>query len=166
MRSKNPSICRQPEPSAQAPLNRRGAKLSRPQHRPLEWPSSVGERPKFGLSVPDLLAHPDNLAPGENLARRIAALLHLTTWGSQYQQTSAVLRTRTARKAGQIYVQLAQLRVLARVTSDVGRAGLGIDYDAAAPPPPPSTNYSLQKTTPTDVVATVQRVLRAPRAIP
>jgi arginine decarboxylase len=121
------------------------------------WGSSVGERAKFGLSVPDLLATVEALRQADLLSE--LRLLHFHV-GSQINDI-AVLKD-ALQEAGQIYVQLAELGAPMGYL-DVG-GGLGIDYDGSRTASAASTNYSLQNYA-NDVVATVRECCE-PRSVP
>lgn len=112
------------------------------------WGSSVGDRAKFGLSIPDLLSTVERLRAAGLLGE--LRLLHFHV-GSQINDI-AVLKD-ALQEAGQIYVQLAQLGAPMGYL-DVG-GGLGIDYDGSRTATAASTNYSLQNYA-NDVVATVR----------
>ena len=112
------------------------------------WGSSVGERAKFGLSVPDLLQTVEALREA-NLLNDLR-LLHFHV-GSQINDI-AVLKD-ALQEAGQLYVQLAGLGAPMGFL-DVG-GGLGVDYDGSRTATAASTNYSLQNYA-NDVVATVR----------
>ncbi|MCP9916374.1 biosynthetic arginine decarboxylase [Cyanobium sp. ATX 6F1] len=112
------------------------------------WGSSVGDRAKFGLSIPDLLTTVERLRAAGLLGE--LRLLHFHV-GSQINDI-AVLKD-ALQEAGQIYVQLAQLGAPMGYL-DVG-GGLGIDYDGSRTATAASTNYSLQNYA-NDVVATVR----------
>jgi arginine decarboxylase len=112
------------------------------------WGSSVGERAKFGLSVPDLLACVEALRQAELLGD--LRLLHFHI-GSQINDI-AVLKD-ALQEAGRIYVELTRLGAPMGYL-DVG-GGLGIDYDGSRTATAASKNYSLQNYA-NDVVATVR----------
>jgi arginine decarboxylase len=112
------------------------------------WGSSVGERAKFGLSVPDLLATVEALRAADLLGE--LRLLHFHV-GSQINDI-AVLKD-ALQEAGQIYGELTRLGAPMGYL-DVG-GGLGIDYDGSRTASAASTNYSLQNYA-NDVVATVK----------
>ncbi|WP_353078671.1 biosynthetic arginine decarboxylase [Synechococcus lacustris] len=120
------------------------------------WGSSVGERAKFGLSVPDLLATVEALRAA-NLLNDLR-LLHFHI-GSQINNI-AVLKD-ALQEAGQLYVQLAELGAPMGYL-DVG-GGLGVDYDGSRTASAASTNYSLQNYA-NDVVATIKECCE-PKAI-
>jgi arginine decarboxylase len=121
------------------------------------WGSSVGERAKFGLSVPDLLATVNALRDADLLAE--LRLLHFHV-GSQINDI-AVLKD-ALQEAGQIYGELTRLGAPMGYL-DVG-GGLGIDYDGSRTASAASTNYSLQNYA-NDVVATVKECCE-PHGIP
>ncbi|MEB3331517.1 MAG: biosynthetic arginine decarboxylase [Synechococcaceae cyanobacterium] len=112
------------------------------------WGSSVGERAKFGLSIPDLLATVEALRQADLLAD--LRLLHFHV-GSQINDI-AVLKD-ALQEAGQIYVELTRLGAQMGYL-DVG-GGLGVDYDGSRTATAASTNYSLQNYA-NDVVATIR----------
>ena len=112
------------------------------------WGSSVGERAKFGLSIPDVLSTVATLRQAGLLAD--LRLLHFHI-GSQINDI-AVLKD-ALQEAGQIYVELTRLGAPMGFL-DVG-GGLGIDYDGSRTATAASTNYSLQNYA-NDVVATVR----------
>jgi arginine decarboxylase len=121
------------------------------------WGSSVGERAKFGLSVPDLLATVEALRDAGLLAD--LRLLHFHI-GSQINDIG-VLKD-ALQEAGQIYGELTRLGAPMGYL-DVG-GGLGIDYDGSRTASAASTNYSLQNYA-NDVVATVRECCE-PHGIP
>lgn len=112
------------------------------------WGSSVGDKAKFGLSVPDLLASVEALRAAGLLSE--LRLLHFHI-GSQISDI-AVLKD-ALQEAGQIYVELKRLGAPMGYL-DVG-GGLGVDYDGSRTASAASTNYSLQNYA-NDVVATVR----------
>jgi arginine decarboxylase len=112
------------------------------------WGSSVGEKAKFGLSVPDLLATVEALREAGLLGE--LRLLHFHI-GSQINDI-AVLKD-ALQEAGQIYAELTRLGAPMGFL-DVG-GGLGIDYDGSRTATAASKNYSLQNYA-NDVVATVR----------
>ncbi|CAI8157160.1 MAG: Biosynthetic arginine decarboxylase [Synechococcus sp. CC9902] len=111
------------------------------------WGSSVGDKAKFGLSIPDLLATVARLQE-HNLLKDLR-LLHFHI-GSQINDI-AVLKD-ALQEAAQIYVELTRLGAPMGFL-DVG-GGLGVDYDGSRTASAASTNYSLQNYA-NDVVATV-----------
>jgi arginine decarboxylase len=121
------------------------------------WGSSVGERAKFGLSIPDLLATVEALRQADLLGD--LRLLHFHI-GSQINDI-AVLKD-ALQEAGQIYVELTRLGA-AMGYLDVG-GGLGIDYDGSRTATAASTNYSLQNYA-NDVVATIRECCE-PHGVP
>jgi arginine decarboxylase len=121
------------------------------------WGSSVGEKAKFGLSIPDVLATVEALREAGLLAD--LRLLHFHV-GSQINDI-AVLKD-ALQEAGQIYVELTKLGAPMGFL-DVG-GGLGIDYDGSRTATAASTNYSLQNYA-NDVVATVRECC-APHGVP
>ncbi len=112
------------------------------------WGSSVGERAKFGLSIPDVLTTVERLREAGLLDD--LRLLHFHI-GSQINDI-AVLKD-ALQEAGQIYAELTRLGAPMGFL-DVG-GGLGIDYDGSRTATAASTNYSLQNYA-NDVVATIR----------
>ena len=121
------------------------------------WGSSVGERAKFGLGIPELLATVEALRAADLLGE--LRLLHFHV-GSQINDI-AVLKD-ALQEAGQIYGELTKLGAPMGYL-DVG-GGLGIDYDGSRTASAASTNYSLQNYA-NDVVATVKECCE-PHGIP
>ncbi len=112
------------------------------------WKSSVGEKAKFGLSIPDILKTIELLREAKLLNELRLLHFHL---GSQINDI-AVLKD-ALQEASQIYVELIRLGAPMGYL-DVG-GGLGIDYDGSKTSTQASTNYSLQNYA-NDVVATIQ----------
>jgi arginine decarboxylase len=112
------------------------------------WGSSVGEKAKFGLPVPEILATVEALREA-NLLEELR-LLHFHV-GSQINDIAVVKDA--LQEASRIYVELHALGAPMGYL-DVG-GGLGIDYDGSRTATAASTNYSLQNYA-NDVVATVQ----------
>jgi len=121
------------------------------------WGSSVGEKAKFGLSLPDLLASVEALREAGLLGE--LRLLHFHV-GSQINDI-AVLKD-ALQEAGQIYMELTRLGAPMGYL-DVG-GGLGVDYDGSRTATAASTNYSLQNYA-NDVVATVRECCE-PHGVP
>ena len=117
------------------------------------WGSSVGDKAKFGLSIPDLLTTVERLREHDLL--KDLRLLHFHI-GSQINDI-AVLKD-ALQEAGQIYIELIRLGAPMGFL-DVG-GGLGIDYDGSRTATAASTNYSLQNYA-NDVVATVRECCEA-----
>ena len=112
------------------------------------WGSSVGDKAKFGLAIPDVLATVEALREANLLTE--LKLLHFHV-GSQINDI-AVLKD-ALQEAGQIYASLSQLGAPMGYL-DVG-GGLGVDYDGSRTATAASKNYSLQNYA-NDVVATVK----------
>ena len=112
------------------------------------WGSSVGDKAKFGLAIPDVLATVEALREADLLKE--LKLLHFHI-GSQINDI-AVLKD-ALQEAGQIYAALSQLGAPMGYL-DVG-GGLGVDYDGSRTASAASKNYSLQNYA-NDVVATIR----------
>ncbi len=112
------------------------------------WGNSIGEKSKFGLSIPEILKAVEKLEK-YNLLKELK-LLHFHL-GSQINDIG-ILKD-ALQEAGQIYVELHQLGAPMGYL-DVG-GGLGVDYDGSRTSTPASTNYSLQNYA-NDVVATIK----------
>ena len=117
------------------------------------WSESIGERAKFGLSIPEILSTAEKLKR-EGLLQEVR-LLHFHV-GSQINDI-ALLKD-ALQEASQIYVELSRLGAPMGYL-DVG-GGLGIDYDGSQTATEASTNYSLQNYA-NDVVATVKESCEA-----
>ena len=112
------------------------------------WGNSIGDKSKFGLSIPEILRTIQKLNEA-NLLQELR-LLHFHI-GSQINDI-AILKD-ALQEAGQIYIELKKLGAPMGYL-DVG-GGLGIDYDGSRTATSASTNYSLQNYA-NDVVATIQ----------
>ena len=112
------------------------------------WGSSVGDKAKFGLAVPDVLATVEALREANLLSE--LRLLHFHV-GSQINDIAVIKDA--LQEAGQIYASLSQLGAPMGYL-DVG-GGLGVDYDGSRTASAASKNYSLQNYA-NDVVATVK----------
>ena len=129
-----------------APLIGIRAKLS--THNNSRWGSSIGEKSKFGLSIPEILKTVKQLREA-NLLNELK-LLHFHV-GSQINDI-AILKN-ALQEASQIYIELNNLGAPMGYL-DVG-GGLGVDYDGSRTATTASKNYSLQNYA-NDVVATIQ----------
>ena len=117
------------------------------------WSNSIGEKSKFGLSIPEILKAVAKLRKADLLNE--LKLLHFHV-GSQINDI-AILKD-ALQEAGQIYIELHQLGA-PMSHLDVG-GGLGVDYDGSSTSTPASTNYSLQNYA-NDVVATIKECCNA-----
>ncbi len=129
-----------------APLIGIRAKLSSPSNG--KWSDSVGEKSKFGLSIPEILLTVEKLKEAGLLEE--LKLLHFHV-GSQINDI-AILKD-ALQEAGQIYIELTRLGAPMGLL-DVG-GGLGVDYEGSQTINPASTNYSLQNYA-NDVVSNIQ----------
>ncbi|AAP99095.1 MULTISPECIES: biosynthetic arginine decarboxylase [Prochlorococcus] len=134
-----------------APLIGIRAKLSNQSSG--RWGNSVGEKSKFGLSIPEILKAVQELTAAGLLNELILLHFHV---GSQINDI-AILKN-ALQEASQIYVELNRLGA-PMGHLDVG-GGLGVDYDGSRTATSASTNYSLQNYA-NDVVATIQECCKA-----
>ncbi len=112
------------------------------------WGNSVGDRAKFGLSVPEIIELVDRLAAANMLD--CLRLLHFHI-GSQI---SSIIPIKSAlQEAANIYIELAKMGC-AMGYFDVG-GGLAIDYDGSQTDFHASRNYTLQEYA-SDVVVAIQ----------
>lgn len=116
------------------------------------WGVSAGDRAKFGLSVPEILAMVDRLKEADMLD--CLQLLHFHI-GSQISAISVLKEA--LREASRIYVELAGMGAKMGYL-DVG-GGLAVDYDGSQTSFYASKNYSTQNYA-NDVVAEVQEACR------
>ncbi len=112
------------------------------------WGTSAGDRAKFGLTIPEILAAIEKLRKVDLLDS--LQLLHFHI-GSQISSIS-VLKD-AFREAGQIYVELSRLGANMQYL-DVG-GGLGVDYDGSKTTYAASKNYNMQNYA-NDVVAAIK----------
>ncbi len=117
------------------------------------WRHSIGEKSKFGLSIPEIIKAVEHLK-AEGILKELT-LLHFHI-GSQINDI-AVLKD-ALQEAGQIYIELNRLGA-PMGHLDVG-GGLGVDYDGSLTATSASTNYSLQNYA-NDVVATIQECCKS-----
>lgn len=116
------------------------------------WGVSAGDRAKFGLTVPEILAVVERLRQHDMLD--CLQLLHFHI-GSQISAISVIKEA--LREASRIYVELAQLGANMNYL-DVG-GGLAVDYDGSQTTFYASKNYSTQNYA-NDVVAEVQEACK------
>ena len=121
------------------------------------WGNSAGDRAKFGLTIPEIVASVEQLRAVSMLD--CLQLLHFHV-GSQIADINVIKDA--IREASQIYVELHQLGAAMQYL-DVG-GGLGIDYDGSNTSSGASTNYGLQNYA-DDIVAAVQETCVA-RQVP
>jgi len=112
------------------------------------WGCSTGDRAKFGLTVPEIIATVDRLRAANMLD--CLQLLHFHI-GSQISSISVVKEA--IREAAQIYVELSGLGANMKYL-DVG-GGLAIDYDGSKTNFYASKNYTLQNYA-NDIVAEIK----------
>ena len=112
------------------------------------WGDSAGDRAKFGLSIPEIIAVVERLKAADMLSS--LELLHFHI-GSQVSAIS-VLKD-ALREACRIYVELVKLGAPMGYL-DVG-GGLAVDYDGSKTSSQGSKNYSIQNYA-NDVVAEVR----------
>lgn len=112
------------------------------------WGTSAGDRAKFGLTVPEILAAVEQLKAAGMLTS--LQLLHFHV-GSQISAISVIKDA--LREAGQIYVELFKLGANMQYL-DVG-GGLGVDYDGSKTNFHTSKNYNMQNYA-NDVVAAIK----------
>lgn len=121
------------------------------------WATSAGDRAKFGLTIPEILAAVAQLRQAGMLDT--LQLLHFHI-GSQISAISVIKDA--LREAGQIYGELVRLGANMAYL-DVG-GGLGVDYDGSKTNFHASKNYSMQNYA-SDVVAEIKEAC-AERNIP
>jgi len=112
------------------------------------WGDSTGDRAKFGLTIPEILACVEQLQASGML--NSLQLLHFHI-GSQISAIGVIKDA--IREASQIYVELAALGANMQYL-DVG-GGLGIDYDGSKTNFHASKNYNMQNYA-NDIVAEVK----------
>ncbi|MBR8829118.1 MAG: biosynthetic arginine decarboxylase [Gomphosphaeria aponina SAG 52.96 = DSM 107014] len=112
------------------------------------WGNSTGDRAKFGLTIPEILAVVNQLETAAML--NSLQLLHFHI-GSQISSISTIKDA--IREASQIYVQLAKMGAKMQYL-DVG-GGLAVDYDGSQTNFHASKNYSMQNYA-NDIVAEVK----------
>jgi len=112
------------------------------------WGTSTGDRAKFGLTIPEILAAVNQLKNAEMLDS--LQLLHFHI-GSQISAISTIKNA--IREASQIYVQLGKMGANMNYL-DVG-GGLAVDYDGSQTNFHASKNYNMQNYA-NDIVAAVK----------
>lgn len=112
------------------------------------WGTSTGDRAKFGLTIPEILAVVNQLEAEKML--HCLQLLHFHV-GSQISSIGVIKDA--IREAGQIYVQLVRSGAKMQYL-DVG-GGLGVDYDGSKTNFYASKNYNMQNYA-NDIVAAVK----------
>ncbi|NEQ97629.1 MAG: biosynthetic arginine decarboxylase [Cyanothece sp. SIO2G6] len=117
------------------------------------WAGTTGDRAKFGLTIPEIIAVIDQLKAVDCL--QALQLLHFHI-GSQISSIGIIKDA--LREASQIYVELVKLGANMRYL-DVG-GGLGVDYDGTKTNSPASKNYNMQNYA-NDVVAAIKEACEA-----
>ncbi|MFW6358582.1 MAG: biosynthetic arginine decarboxylase [Chroococcales cyanobacterium] len=117
------------------------------------WGNSTGDRAKFGLSIPQILAVVNQLQKAEML--HTLQLLHFHI-GSQISSITVIKEA--IREASQIYSELVKLGANMNYL-DVG-GGLAVDYDGSKTNFHASKNYNLQNYA-NDIVAQVKEACEA-----
>ncbi|MEM8643095.1 MAG: biosynthetic arginine decarboxylase [Cyanobacteria bacterium P01_G01_bin.54] len=117
------------------------------------WGNSTGDRAKFGLTVPELLAVVQQLDAAGRLS--CLKLLHFHA-GSQIAAIRVIKDT--IREASQLYVALSELGAPLQYL-DVG-GGLAVDYDGSKTHSVASKNYNMQNYA-NDIVAEVKEACEA-----
>ncbi len=112
------------------------------------WGCSTGDRAKFGLTIPEMLAAVEKLSEAGLL--NSLQLLHFHI-GSQISSISVIKDA--IREASQIYVELLKLGANMKYL-DVG-GGLAVDYDGSKSKYHASKNYNMQNYA-NDIVAEVK----------
>lgn len=112
------------------------------------WGTSTGDRAKFGLTIPQILAVVNKLKAADSLSA--LQLLHFHI-GSQISSIAVVKNA--IREASQIYVQLAKISDRMQYI-DVG-GGLAVDYDGSKSSFAASKNYNMQNYA-NDIVAQIK----------
>lgn len=121
------------------------------------WGGSTGDRAKFGLTIPEIIAVVDQLKAANML--QCLQLLHFHI-GSQISAISVIKDA--LREASQTYVELVGLGANMKYL-DVG-GGLGIDYDGSKTNFHASANYDMQNYA-NDVVSAVKEAC-SERSVP
>jgi arginine decarboxylase len=121
------------------------------------WCDSTGDRAKFGLTVPEMVAVVEQLRSAGRLD-----CLHLLHFHVGSQISSISVLKDAIREASQIYVALSQLGAAMQYL-DVG-GGLAVDYDGSKSNTFASKNYNMQNYA-NDIVAEVKEACEA-AAIP
>ncbi|MDB9494451.1 biosynthetic arginine decarboxylase [Spirulina major CS-329] len=117
------------------------------------WGNSTGDRAKFGLTIPEILAVVQHLEAADRLS-----CLHLLHFHVGSQICAIRVIKDAIREAAQIYVELAKLGAKMQYL-DVG-GGLAVDYDGSKTQTAASKNYNMQNYA-NDIVAEVQEACDA-----